>query len=590
MHLQPLHVHLSTDTIAGCSVRRFFRSLTVFCTRCVIIGIIIAGSVGCVSQSDRVPSTIFRYNEPDGINSLDPAMASYQSAVWATGHLFNGLVELDDTLAIAPCIASSWEVDPRGTTWTFHLRTDIWFHENPCFPKQEGIQSRRVTAADVQYSLQRICDARTASTGLWAFRTTIAGADDYHAGRVDSITGITVVDDSTIRIELTKPFAPFLAVLTMPYGSVVPREAVEQYGADFGRHPVGTGPFAIESWTADVALVLQRNPRYFKVDSSGQRLPYLENVEITFLRDVKNEFLEFTRGQYDVVTQIDGAFAPAVYHVDGSLKEPYTRYTLHRAPAQSIEYYGILLDTAYPAARAVPLARERMLRQALNYAVDRHRIVTYVLHGRGVPATHGVLPQSMPGFSAAVEGYTYDPDRARALLDSAGFPNGRGCPPLVLQLGNNPRTASVAEAVQQMWKEIGINVTLRLVDFPQHLSMVRAGELGMWRTSWIGDYPDPENFLALFTTPNWAPNGPNTTHISLPELDRLYQEALHPSLTFEERAARYHEMERTIVEQAPWVFLYHDVLMRLTQPYVQGFTLDGSGRLLLERVQKTVAG
>lgn len=513
-------------------------------------------------------------------------MASYQSAVWATGHLFNGLVELDDSLAIAPCIASSWEVDHDGITWTFHLRTDVWFHDDPCFGQQG---SRHVTASDVQYSLQRICDARTASTGLWAFRTTIAGADVFHAGQTDSITGISVVNDSTLRITLTKPFAPFLAVLSMPYGYVLPREAVEMYGADFGRHPVGTGPFRIATWTADVALVLERNSRYFKHDRAGTRLPYLQNVEITFLRDVKNEFLEFTRGQYDVVTQIDGAFAPAVYHVDGSLKEPYTTYTLHRAAAQSIEYYGILLDTAFPAARAVPLARQRLLRQALNYAVDRHRIVTYVLHGRGIPATHGVLPQSMPGFSSTVQGYTYDPDQARALLDSAGYPNGRGCPPLVLQLGNNPRTASVAEAVQQMWKDIGVDVTLRLVDFPQHLSMVRAGELALWRTSWIGDYPDPENFLALFTTPNWSPNGPNTTHISLPELDRLYQEALQPSLTFAERADRYHKMETIIVREAPWVFLYHDVLMRLTQPYVQGFTLDGSGRLPLERVHKTIA-
>lgn len=513
-------------------------------------------------------------------------MASYQSAVWATGHLFNGLVELDDSLAIAPCIASSWEVDHDGITWTFHLRTDVWFHDDPCFGQQG---SRHVTASDVQYSLQRICDARTASTGLWAFRTTIAGADVFHAGQTDSITGISVVNDSTLRITLTKPFAPFLAVLSMPYGYVLPREAVEMYGADFGRHPVGTGPFRIATWTADVALVLERNSRYFKHDRAGTRLPYLQNVEITFLRDVKNEFLEFTRGQYDVVTQIDGAFAPAVYHVDGSLKEPYTTYTLHRAAAQSIEYYGILLDTAFPAARAVPLARQRLLRQALNYAVDRHRIVTYVLHGRGIPATHGVLPQSMPGFSSTVQGYTYDPDQARALLDSAGYPNGRGCPPLVLQLGNNPRTASVAEAVQQMWKDIGVDVTLRLVDFPQHLSMVRAGELALWRTSWIGDYPDPENFLALFTTPNWSPNGPNTTHISLPELDRLYQEALQPSLTFAERADRYHQMETIIVREAPWVFLYHDVLMRLTQPYVQGFTLDGSGRLPLERVHKTIA-
>jgi len=546
---------------------------------------------GCGGDNADLSRTdTFCYNEPDGIASLDPAVASYQAAVWANGHLFNGLVELDTALQVAPAIAKSWEVDDTGTEWTFHLRDDIWFHDDACFG---DARTRRVTAEDVRYSIERVCDARTKSTGLWVFRNRIVGALEYHEATKTSapgtrhMSGISVLDDTTLTIRLTQPFAPFLVVLTMPYGSVVPREAVDMYGADFGQHPVGSGPFAFDHWTQDVELVLKRHGRFHKIDEHGQRLPYLEAVRITFLRDVKNEFLEFTRGNYDVVSSIDPSFAPSVYEVNGSLKEPYTKYNLHRAAAQSIEYYGIMLDTSFPAAKAVPLATRRQLRQALNYAIDRHRIVTYVLHGRGIPAQHGVLPPSMPGFSDDVEGYRYDPERALSLLDRAGFPNGRGCPPLLLQLGNNPRTASVAEAIQEQWREIGIHVELRQIDFPQHLAQVRQGALAMWRTSWIGDYPDPENFLSLFVTSNTAPNGPNTTHISNPELDRLYAEALFPKLTFTERAERYNQMERIIVTEAPWIFLYHDVLIRLTQPTVHGFHLDGSGRLLLERVTKT---
>jgi peptide/nickel transport system substrate-binding protein len=192
----------------------------------------------------------------------------------------------------------------------------------------------------------------------------------------------------------------------------------------------------------------------------------------------------------------------------------------------------------------------------------------------------------MPGFSDSVRGYRYDPDAARRLLAKAGYPNGRGLPTLLLQLGNSQRTASIAEAIQAQWKEIGVNVDLRQVDFPQHLAMVRAGELPMWRTSWIGDYPDPENFLALFVRANVAPGGPNTTRIVRRDLDSLYAAALSPRLTFDERAVLYRRMEEIVVDEAPWIFLYYHLVLRVYHPHVKGLTLDGSDRLILEHVFK----
>lgn len=544
---------------------------------------------GCrdAERSRPADANTFRYNEPDGIASLDPALASYKAAIWAGSQIFNGLVELDSNGAIVPCLARSWTVDQTGMVWTFTLRTDVYFHNDPCFGSK---QTRRLTAEDVRYSIERICHASTKTTGLWVFRTRIEGADVFHeASKTDSsvrLRGLEVLNDSTIRIKLSSPFAPFLALLTIPYAWIVPREAVETYGANFGRHPVGTGPFVCSSWQADVALTLSRWSRYFKVDSAGRRLPYLASVRITFLRDRRNEFLEFTRGEYDMVSSIDGALSPALFEADGRLRSPYDRFQMFRAAAHSVEYYGMLLDTTTPVGAASPLARHRALRQALNYAVDRHRLVTYVLRGRAIPATHGVIPPTMAGFSDTVVGYSYNPAKARQLLARAGFPHGKGLPPLLLQLGNSDISAAVAEAVQSMWKEIGVTVTLRQVDFPQHLSMVRAGDLPMWRTSWIGDYPDPENFLALFVTANRAPKGPNTTHIRVPRLDSIYAASLDPRRSFTERSLLYHRMEQHILEEAPWVFLYHDVLLRLVQPSVRGYHLDGSDRLVLERVSK----
>jgi len=570
----------------------FLHSWTRILLQCsLIIGLVICSLLvhSCVGHkpAPSESSTTFCYNEPDGLLSLDPAQASYRSALWTSSHLFNGLVELDSSLRIAPCIARSWSVDRTGIEWTFTIRNDVWFHPDPCFGQNE---TRRVNARDVKYSLERICDARTKSTGLWAFRTTILGADEFHqgtrAGKSGSIKGIFVVNDTVLTITLTKPFAPFLAVLTMPYGSIVPRESIEAYGADYGRHPVGTGPFMFGNWNQDRELTLTRNPQYFKTDVVGQRLPYLETIRISFLRDPKNEFLEFARGQFDLVSNVDESFVPSVFEPNGQLRPPYNTFRLLRKAANTVEYYGILMDTTLPMGRTSPLVRNRFLRQALNYAIDRHRIVTYLLGGRGQPALNGVLPPSMPGFSDSIQGYRYDPDRARQLLALAGYPNGKGLPTLLLQLGNSQRTASIAEAVQAQWKEIGVNVELRQVDFPQHLSMVRAGDLALWRTSWIGDYPDPENFLALFIHANIAPNGPNTTRIDRPDLDSLYAAALSPRLSFDERSALYRRMERIVVEEAPWIFLYYHIVLRVVNPKVKGLTLDGSDRLILEHVSK----
>ncbi|MBL8000137.1 MAG: ABC transporter substrate-binding protein, partial [Candidatus Kapabacteria bacterium] len=417
----------------------------------------------------------FRYNETGGLKSLDPALASYQAAGWLTSQLFSTLVEYDSTLTLTPSVAKRWSVDSTGCRWIFELRTDVFFHEDSCFGAQRW---RVLTAHDVRYSLERLLHAATRSPGLWVLRKRLVGGDEYHrlskqAGFFGRCKGIEVLSDSTIALTLVKPFAPFLSLLTMPYCSIVPHEALEMYGEDFGLHPVGSGPFTMASWEFEKELVLRKNTSYFKTDGRGVRLPYLDNVTVQFIRDSKTEFLEFRNGNIDAVMQIDPSFASVVLNTDGTLQQRYAKYVLQQKPAHTIEYYGMLLDTNEDAARAMPLATSRFIRQALNYAIDRDRIVRYVLRGKGIAAEHGVLPPSMPGFSETVRGYTYNPAKARMLLKEAGFTNGIGMPTLTLQMGNNARSASVGEAIQQMWKEIGVSVTLKQVDFPQHLDMVR---------------------------------------------------------------------------------------------------------------------
>ena len=577
-------------------------SLTSYMLVSVLCFLVVLSS--CTREQVQQSETTFSYNEPNGITSLDPARAGYQAAIWAGTQLYNGLVERDSALHVVPCIAKSWDSDSSGTRWVFHLRRDVFFHEDPCFGKvntnsetslntnsQTSLKTRVVTAQDVEYSFLRLLDVRTKSPGLWVFQKRIKGAEEYieqtRNGFSNHCSGIRCVGDSIIVIELTKPFAPFLQLLSMPYAWIIPREAVEYYGEEFSRHPVGTGPFRLGHWIPDIELVLQRNERYFKTDEKGHRLPYLESVHISFMRDTKTEFMEFRKGRLDVLAALDPSIATAVVLSDGTLQRTFSAYRLQQVCAESIEYYGMLLDTLCEGGKFSPLARSVLVRRALNYAIDRERIVRYVLHGKGVPAHHGVIPPGMPGFSPQVEGYRYNPDLARKLLADAGFAGGKGLPPVILQMGNSARTVSVGEAIQQMWKEIGVTVNLKQVDFPQHLEMVSASKLALWRTSWIADYSDPENFLALFASDFFAPRGPNTTHYNKSSVDSLYELIASSPVSSDRRYSWVHELERTVLEDCPWVFLYYPVIQRLVQPNVSGLPIDGSDRLVLERVFKT---
>ena len=543
---------------------------------------------GCMKQKIKRVD-VFYYNETEAIANLDPALTSYRSSIWVGTQIFNGLVELDSQLQIRNCIAKSWNVDSSGTIWTFHLRTDVYFHKHPAFGKDS---TRTVTAHDFAYSFQRICDATTKSTGLWLFSSTVKDAKEFHlrtknGKKDDSIQGIIALNDSTLQLNLTKPYASFLAMLTMPYCWVVPKEVVQYEQENFGQKPIGTGAFSLASWKPEIDMVLVRNPRYFKTDTLNKQLPYLNEVHISFVKDTKSEFLQFSRSEYDFIGSIDPVIAPTVVTPDGKyLRDAYKNFRLFECGVHSVEYYGMLLDTSNTLVKKIPLSSSKLVRQALNIAIDREKIVRYVLRGAGIPATNGILPPSMPGFSKSVQGYTYNLDSAQKLLSLAGYPNGKGFPPITLQIGANERSASVAEVVQENWKQLGIDVTIVQVTFPKHLSMIRNGELPLWRTSWIGDYPDPENFLALFASKNFSPKGPNTTHFSHPMVDSLMELADSPLLPSAERYKLYNQIEEIVLQHSPWILLYYNKVQWLVQPNVQGMFLDGSNRLLLEKVSK----
>ena len=575
---KPIFLNFQRSTGAHCS-------LTIGIQYCIIFLSLFLLSCG---DGQISKDATFTYNEPQGLTTLDPAMAGISGPIHIGGHIFECLVELDTNGAIKPGLAKSWSVDASGLNWTFSLRTDVLFHKDSCFGSPSF--TRAFKASDVKFSFERICDARTKTTGFWIFRDRLKGASEYNEnsknGRADQdFEGIKVINDSTVTLVLTKPFAPLLSLLTMPYCRIVPKEAIQKYGEAFGNHPIGTGPFMLHHWEQDRFIELKRNPAFHEFDEEGKRLPYLDTVIVQFIKDTKTEFLEYDNGNLDMILSIDPIFLPKVLEND-KLTEAYADHILFREEAQDIVFCGIMLDgKANAETSSMPLWKTAKLRQALNYAIDRKALCKYVLKGKGIPAEHGPLSPSMPGFSPDVYGYTYDPAKTKALLAEAGYPGGKNLPEIPLQSGNNATTVQVVEALQQQWLKFGIKTSLRQVNFPEHSAMMHSGKLGFWRGNWIADYPDPENVLALFYSKMASPKGLNDTRYFNRSVDSLYELSLWPGLSSEQRFKAYNQMERIIIEEAPWVFLYYTVNYRLAQSPVIGLRPGIFGTLSLERVR-----
>lgn len=519
----------------------------------------------CHSKKEETRS-VFNYNEANGIATLDPAFAKNQSIIWAVHQLYNTLVETDTALHIVPSLALRWDITEDRKTYTFHLRNDVFFHDNEAFPNGKG---RRMTAADVAFSFQRITDPATASSGAWIFN-----------GRVDSIAPFTAIDDSTFQLKLQRPFNPILGILTMQYCSIVPREAVEKYGKDFRRNPCGTGPFVFKDWEEGLALTMLKNGNYFERDESGKQLPYLNAIKINFYDSKASEFLNFRQGKLDFINDIDPSFKDEVLTKNGELKPAWKGKTVLQKHAYlNTEYIGILADTTNPLLQNNPI-RMRQLRQAINYAIDKQRMIQYLRNNMSFPATAGFSPPGLPSFDTAVHGYTYQPAIAKQLLAAAGFADGKNLP--VIKLQTIPIYADLGSYVASQLAEAGIPVQVEVMQRSLLLEQISKSQALFFRANWFADYPDAENYFTLFYSKNPAP--PNYTRYSNPTYDALYEQSLsetNDSLRYE----LYHQMDRQIIADAPVVPMWYDMVIHLVQPRVKNFYANALNLLELRRVK-----
>lgn len=524
-------------------------------------GILVLMLFSCSTNKDRQKDhLVFRYNEHKNIGSLDPAFAKDLADIWATHQLFNGLVQMDDQLNVIPSIAKRWTITDSAKTYTFILRPDVFFHKHPLFGKDS---TRAVVASDFEYSYNRLMDKAIASPGSWV---------------LNKVNGFKALNDSTFQIRLKQPFPAFLGLLTMKYCSVVPKEIVAHYGNDFRSNPIGTGPFKFKRWEENLKLVFRRNELYFETDTKGNPLPYLEAVSITFLPDKQSEFLQFAQGNIDFVSGLDASYKDEILTADGKLKPNYAAdVKMIRGPYLNTEYLAFFM-----ASDMASITSEK-LRKAINVGFDRDKMMVYLRNGIGIPASGGFIPKGLPGFDASI-GYTYQPELAKQLVAEFKSETGIANPEITLTTTSN--YLSFCEFIQRELQKTGLLVTIDVIP-PSSLKDAKAnGQVDFFRASWIADYPDAENYLSLYYSKNFAPDGPNYTHFKNEKFDRMYEAAYletDPSL----RAQLYTQMDKLVMDAAPIVPLFYDEVVRFMGKNVHGLGINATNLLELKGVKKS---
>ncbi len=522
----------------------------------------------CSNDDKQNKKNVVYLNYSSGaLESIDPAFAKNLYNMWTDHMVFNTLVESNDALELVPSLAKHWEVSEDGITYLFYLRDDVYFQDNALFPGGKG---RKMVAADVVYSFNRLIDPAVASCGGWIFNDRVAKEEPFKA-----------INDTTVQITLMAPFRPLPEILSMPYCSVVPHEVVEHYGKDFSRHPCGTGPYQFHYWDEGNVLILHKNPNYWERDENGERLPYTDAVQVGFADSKATEFFLFLQGKVDFVNGLDGSFKDLVLSKNGELKKEYQdKIRFEKKTYLNTEYIGFLTDTNNALIKNSP-TKHVLVRQAISYAIDRKRISTYFKNGMGIPASSGFIPMGMPGYdSTGRYGYHYDPAKAMELLKQAGFPNGKGLGEFTILTPDN--WADIVNFVATQLQDIGIKAKVEIIQPNILRQQMSRSQAVAFRAQWLADYPDGETFLAFFNSRFPAP--PNYTRFNNSTFDKWYDESMNAPDSL--RRKLYQRMDSLVMSQAPLVPLFYDQRMHFTQLNVTGFSSNPMNLIDVKRIRK----
>lgn len=508
-----------------------------------------------------------KVNSSEAITSLFPAAVADIYSQHISSQIYEGLLKFNaQDLSIEPCIAESYDIDSINSVYTFNLRKNVFFHNNKCFNRGKG---RQVTAEDVKFVFEFLCSEHKLNTSPILWKNYILGANKYYNKTADHVEGIEIVDQYTLKIKLKEPFSGFLNMLALTQTSIFPEEALAYYGEKLKTEAaVGTGPFSLK--TSGNSILLAKNNRYYKKDEFGNQLPLLSYISINFNGNKAKELADFKSGKIDFIW---GLPVEEIQNVIGSLddakKGKNKEFTLQSINNLQVEYYAFsLLDS---------LLQNIHLRKALNYAIDKVYIASYVLEGSVLPAENGLIPEVNDYDNSKIIGYNFDPKKARKELRLSGYKPKKDDKKLKFYYNNSGQINQLIalEIQRQLKANLGIDLVLEEFDRKTFFEKLNAGQLPFWRFGWIADYPDPANFIASFHSKNikGSTNNSNKSQFSSPKFDQYFDKAM-AEINIKERMHLLAKAEQILLDQAALLPLFHFTSIRLVNPQLEGFPIN----------------
>ncbi len=516
------------------------------------------------AEGSKFYGDTLKVNSNEAFTSLFPANISDIYSQHISSQIYEGLLKFNaNDLSIEPCIADSFHIDSLNSVYTFNLRNDVYFHNNECFKNGKG---RLLKADDVRFVFEFLCSDHELNTSPILWRNYIKGANDFYLRKADRVSGINVVDDFTIKIKLNEPFSGFLNMLALIQTAIFPKEALDYYENKLiNEVAVGTGPFVLTS--VDSSILLAKNNKYYQKDEFGNQLPLLSYVEIQFNNDKSKELVDFKSGKIDFIW---GLPVEEIQNVIGSLKEAKEgknkEFNLQSINNLQVEYYAFSFKDS-------SLWKNDHLRKAINYAIDKNYITSYVLEGAALPAKSGLIPEIHNYDKSQVKGYEFNLERAKKELALSGFKNNK----ITLFYNNSGQiNQPVALEIKRQLKN-NLNIDLELKEFERKafFEILDKGNLPFWRYGWIADYPDPANFMASFHSKNigGTSNNSNKAQFSNAEFDQYFDLAMAET-NREKRMELLAKAEQILLDEAVVLPLFHFNSIRLVNPQLKDFPIN----------------
>ena len=551
----------------------------------------VASFSACTKKGGNDPANTLHLATPEKIKGMDPVFADDLYAGTEVHRVYESLYQyhyLKRPYVLIPNLAEAMpEISSDGKTYTLKLKKGVLFQDDASFKASNG-KGREMTAEDVVYSYKRLADPKLASSGWWIFDGKLVGLNEWRDAQGKAATtdysvpveGLKAVDRYTVQLKLIQRSSQIGYALAMAFTAVVPREAVEAYGKEFLNHPVGTGPFRIEEYNPTSKLVYVKNPTYRQelypsegapgdkegglLADAGKALPLSDKVIVSIIVEDQPRWLNFMAGKLDRAAIPKDNFDQAVDKAQ-NLKPELAQKGIILFKDPSLDVTHESFNMADPL-----IGKNKLLRQALSLAYNPAPAIDLFYNGRAIVA-QGPIPPGLAGYDEAMKNpyKQFSIEKAKELLAKAGYPGGKGLPPIEYATTSSSTSRQMNEYLQKQFEAIGVTLKMNTYSWPEFQAAIKNKKGQMWGFAWGADYPDAENFLQLFYSKNGSP-GPNDANYSNPEFDRLYEKSLTLQDT-PERTAIYQQMVKLVVEDCPWIFGVHRLSYSLGNKWLKNY-------------------